>query len=282
MDLLFKYIYPNKTDEMGNQIEVSFEDYRQENGIIYWWASDLMIMLGYDKFSDFTKAIDKAIKTCITLEAKHHENFISALRIRDGVEQHDYKLTRFACYLTAMNANNKKPEVARAQVYFIQIAQQFEIQVRDSDEIERINIRDEIKEGNKSLSAIAHKNGVVRFDLFNNAGYIGMYNMLNVELAKKRNIDPSKLMEYMGRTELAANLFRITLTEERIKSQNLKGQQSLEFAHRTVGKEVRAMVIQNAGKPPEQLPVSRELPEVKKELKAGSKKMLNADKKNKK
>src|SRR5690606_30967389 len=101
-------------------------------------------------------------------------------------------------------------------------------------------------------------------------------------LASRRGIDKKDLNEYMGRTELAANLFRITQTEEKIKSHNIRGQENLESTHQNVGREVREIILKNTGKSPEQLPLGRKIPEVKKELRDGYKKMLKADQKKKK
>ena len=260
---------------------ISFEDFKNENGITYWWASDLAKMVGYLDFKVFEKAITRAIKACITLNIPHYDNFIVAVRTVEGIDRHDYKLTRFACYLSVMNSDSKKPEVAKAQVYFIEQTRKFELLLNKPDDIERVTIRDEIKEGNKSLASIASKAGVIDFAKFTNAGYIGMYNMFSAELARKRRIEPKHLIECMGRSELAANLFRITQTEERIKSQNLQGQTALEFAHKSVGKEVRAIIIKNTGKPPEMLPLESKLPEVHKQLKKGYKNMRLEDNKKK-
>jgi DNA-damage-inducible protein D len=253
--------------------QVDFEDFKNENGITYWWASHLMMMLGYKDMVTFKKAIDRAMKSCISLNIDCLDNFVKEKN--DGVD--DYKLTRFACYLTVMNADPKRPEVATAQVYFVEQTRKFEIIIQKSEEIERITIRDEIKEGNKSLNATAARAGLMDYARFANAGYMGLYNMPNWELAKRRNIDKKDLHEYMGRTELAANLFRITQTEERIKNYNIRGQQSLEETHYKVGREVRDIIQKNSGKSPEQLPLSRKLPEVKKELKDGYKKMKEID-----
>lgn len=252
---------------------LNFEDFKNENGITYWWASDLMLMLGYTDMATFKKAIDRAMKACISLSIDCLDNFIKEKR--NGED--DYKLTRFACYLTVMNADPKRSQVAAAQVYFVEQTRKFEIIVQKSEEFERLTIREEIKEGNKSLNATAAKAGVTDYVRFTNAGYLGLYNMQNWQLANYRKVDKKDLHECMGRTELAANLFRITQTEERIKNYNIKGQTNLENTHYAVGKEVRDIIQKNMGKSPENLPLERKLPDVQKELKAGYKKMLKAD-----
>lgn len=258
---------------------LSFEDYKQENGISFWWASDLRKMLGYKDDKSFERAIGRAIKACITLNIPQEDNFIHSTREISGITVKDCKLTRFACYMVVMNADPKKEAVAQAQVYFAEQTRKFELFIQNSDQIDRLLIRDEIKEGNKALTHVAAKAGVSDYARFHNAGFSGLYNMLNVELAKKRNIDSSKLFDHMGRTELAANLFRITQTEERIKNFNIQGQSALEKTHFSVGREVREIIQKNTGKSPEHLPLEKKLPEIQKELKKGYKNMLKEDKK---
>lgn len=258
---------------------LSFEDFKNQNGITYWWASEFMLMLGYDDMKAFKKVLDRATKAFISLNIEHLDNIIRVIREIDGIETVDYKLTRFACYLVAMNGDPKKPEVAMVQAYFATQTRQFELYVENNVDIDRLLIRDEISEGNKSLSAIAKHAGVEDYAKFQNAGYRGMYNMLNVELARRRGVDKKKLFDTMGRAELAANLFRITQTEERIKSQKVSGQQDLENTHYSVGREVRDLVRKNTGRNPEALPQEQTLPQVKKVLKTEFKEMKKIDKK---
>ncbi len=255
----------------------TFEDFRNENGIVFWWASDLMKMLGYTSMKSFHKAIERAIRACMSLGIPHYEIFIPEIRPGSSPGEQDFKLQRFACYLTVMNADPKKEEVAAAQVYFVEQTRRFELQNQGINEMERILIRDEIKDGNKSLAGVAKSAGVHDYARFQNAGYLGLYNMMNTSLAKRRNVDPKQLVECMGRTELAANLFRITQTEERIKNFQVKGQSQLEKTHFDVGREVREMVQTNTGRSPEDLPVESQLGTVQKELRSGYRKMLKED-----
>lgn len=259
--------------------KLTFEDFKNENGITYWWASDLMQMLGYTNMKSFQRVLDRATKAFVSLNIPHYDNIIAITRETENNQFQDFKLTRFACYLTVMNGDPKKIEVAEAQVYFAQQTRKFELYLENNNEIDRLLIREEVSEGNKSLSSIIKKSGVKDYPKFANAGYLGMYNMENWKLAKKRNVKKEKLMDTMGRTELAANLFRITQTEERIKSKGVHGQNELEQTHYQVGKEVRKIVIENVGKTPENLIQEKELPNIKKELKDGYKKMIKEDKK---
>jgi DNA-damage-inducible protein D len=266
----------------ANHQPLTFEDFKKENGMVYWWASDLMRMLGYKELKSFQNAIDRATKACITLNIPHYDNFLATTRVVDGEHQRDFKLTRFACYLTVMNADPKKPEVAAAQVYFAEQTRKFEILIQSSEEFERLLIRGEIKEGNKTLASVAKSAGVTDYARFNNAGYLGLYNMLNVDLARQRKIEPKELMDHMSRTELAANLFRITQTEERIKNFGVKGQRNLEQTHHEVGREVRGIIQKNTGRSPEQLPPQKKISEFQKQLKKGQRKMALEDRVGKK
>jgi DNA-damage-inducible protein D len=266
------------SDHLREMLPMTFEDFKQQNGQAYWFASDLQTMLGYSDYKSFKKAIDRAIKACIALNIDHFQNFRHTTRTIDGIESEDCKLSRFACYLTVMNGDPKKAEVASAQVYFVEQTRRFELSVKSSDDFERLIIRDELTDSNKSLCSVAKAAGVSDYAKFTNAGYLGMYNMPNWKLANQRGIESKNLLNHMGRAELAANLFRTTMTEERIKNFKIKGQQALESTHYEVGKKVRDFVSEETGKKPEQLPVERPLPDVKKGIKAGYRKMLKADK----
>lgn len=268
------------TDFEGDNL--TFEDFKNENGITYWWASDLMKMLGYPNMKSFHKVLDRATKAFVSLNIPHYDNILAEQRTIGFESFQDFKLTRFACYLVVMNGDPKKIEVAQAQAYFAQQTRKFELYINNNQDIDRLLIREELTEGNKSLASTVKLAGIVDYAKFTNAGYVGMYNMKSWQLENKRGIKKGKLMDFMGRTELAANLFRITQTEERIKSKKIKGQANLEQTHYEVGKEVRKIVQENVGKAPENLPQEKQLPEVKKELKEGYKKMLKEDKTKKK
>lgn len=264
--------------DTGNN-ELTFEDFKQENGITYWWASDLMKMLGYTDLKVFIdKPVQKATKVLMSLGITHFNEIKHEMRDFNGESVQDAKMTRFACYLTAMNSDVKKPEVAVAQAYFASQTQKFELLVSSGDQFERLLTREELAEGQKSLASVAKNAGVEDFAKFQNAGYLGMYNMPSWKLEKKRGVAKGKLFDYMGRSELAANLFRVTQTEERIKYKGIKGQNNIEQAHHEVGKEVREIIVKNIGKTPENLIQEQPLPQVKKELKQGHKKMIQEDK----
>lgn len=252
-----------------------FEGLRQEDGITFWWARDLMALMGYRDMSSFQTVLDRAMKAFVSLSIPYFKNIIPEEREIDGEPVQDFKLTRFACYLVVMNGNPKKAEVAAYQAYFAEQTRKFELYVQNNHELDRILIREELKEGTVALNAAAKAAGVQNYARFQDAGYRGLYNMPSRQLKQERGVE--NLLDYMGRTELAANLFRVTQTEERITKENVKGQERLETTHFTVARDVRAMVIRNTGKRPEILPQEKQIPDLKKELKKGYKKMLQED-----
>lgn len=144
-------------NDITSSTELTFEDFKNHNGITFWWASEFMRMLGYDDMNSFKKVIDRTVKAFISLSIDHYENIIRVTRNINGKEVPDYKLTRFACYLLAMNGDPKKREVALVQAYFATQTRQFELYVEKHTDMERLVIRDEIKDGNKSLSSVAKK-----------------------------------------------------------------------------------------------------------------------------
>jgi DNA-damage-inducible protein D len=260
-----------------------FEESSQENGFTFWLASDLMVQLGYESATSFNKAVNKAMTTCNTLNIPIMENFLQ-IEVLDGAKRStDFKLSRFACYLVVMNADNKKPTVARAQAYFASLAGAVHNYLEEANKVERLVVRGEVSERESSLSGVAKQAGVTNYAFFQNAGYRGMYNKNIKQLKALRGIpDNRSPLDFMGKDELAANLFRITQTELKIKQDNIRGQGSLEYTAETVGKKVRQTMKDISGVLPENLPHHEDIKEVKKELKSKSRQIKQIDSKKKK
>ena len=230
------------------ETQITFDDFVHKNGDEHWLASQLMKFLGYPDMKSFRKPIDRATQAMAGIggsvdpykEIQPH----SGQKQKEG----DYRLTRFACYMIAMNADPKKTEVARAQVYFAEIAQEIDLRFQNhSLQIDRLSRRQDFTKENKALNSVASQAGVKEFDKFANAGYLGMYNLCNYQLAKRRGIDKNHLLEYMGSTELAANVFRLAMTKEQLKKDDIRGQQASEAVHTKVGETVREIVKSHAG-----------------------------------
>lgn len=255
-------------DENGD----NFESCGQENGTRFWYARDFMTMLGYDAFDGFEKAINKAIRACSTLNIPLVDAIQPLEREIDGVRVRDYKLSRFGCYLVAINGDVKKPQVAAAQAYFVTIAEAFQRYVQQAENVDRLLIRDDITLHDRSLASVASRAGVQNFAFFQSAGYRGMYNMTLAQLRDYRGIDRNRSpLDFMGREELAANLFRITQTEAKIANQGVHGQRGLEQAAHDVGKKVRQTMLEIGGTAPERLPKRDDIRNVRKGLKGAHK-----------
>lgn len=202
-------------DESGE----TFESLAKTNGTRYWFARELMLALGYDNWAAFRKIINKAIGVCTSNEISVAENFMQFPRKIDGKSADDFRLTRLACCLIAMNGDSKNPNVARAQLYFAALDQVLHHSLLNPESMDRITTREEISEREVTLSKAAAAAGVVHYGSFQNAGYRGMYNMDLRELKTLKGIPDLRrsLLDFMGKDELAGNLFRLALTEGRIK-----------------------------------------------------------------
>ncbi len=249
--------------------EDSFEDLAIKNGVNLWNEADLMKALGYQTEESFKKVIQKAQHACLSLGIAIEDNFV---RQTDA----SYRLTRFACYLIAINGDPKKPEVATAQVYFAKLADTFQSAVEHAQAVDRVLIREEVNEAERSLTIAAKQHGIEHLGFL--YGFRGMYNMDIDSLIKKRGLSQEEsLVDRMGNTEIAAHLFRITQTEAMIKRDSLKGESLLQRVAEKVGKKIRQTMIEISGQKPENLPIAPPIKDVKKKLKSTSKQFQKLD-----
>lgn len=256
-----------------------FDEFAIDSDIVMWSARWLAEALGYADYSAFNKAIQKAIQVCVTLNIQYEENFRQVARKGDsGKSTSDMLLSRFACYLAIMHADPRKPQVAKAQAFFAATVDQFRKAVKEAEEVERVTIRDDISEHERTLSSAAKGAGVTNFAFFKNKGYLGMYNMSLDKLRMIRNIPENRTpLDFMGKEELAANLFRLTQTEAKIRNERVRGQHALEKAAFDVGAKVRQTMYELSGNVPEQLPVSEDIRKVRAALKLTSKSLAKID-----
>ncbi len=260
-----------------------FEDAAKQNGVRYWIAHEFMASLGYESWSSFQKVINKAMASCAALNVQIQEVFTPDSFIEDGKEVATFRLTRFACFLVTMHADSKKPQVAQAKTVLAAIADALVERQIQQDALERIDVREELKGGESIMSAIAHQSGLrsAEFGIFKDAGFRGMYNLSLQQLIKRKGAAVEKgqrtLYDFMGKTELAANLFRVTQTAERIKNIGAKGVSQLSSTANEVGKEVRSIMLKSSGVAPENLPLEEDLSKVKSRLKSAAKEMKKLD-----
>lgn len=264
-----------------------FEARGAGNGERYWFAREFATLLGYDNFESFRRrAINRAISTCANLGVPVEENFerLSPPRRPGSPPRLDYKLSRFACYLIAMNGDPSKPNVAKAQGYFARLAEatsQFMQQAAQKvADVERVQIRDEVSDRVKSLRGVAKQAGVQDHGLFQNAGYRGMYNMDLGRLKDYKGLPEGapSLLDFMGRRELAANLFRLTETEARLRTDEVAGQRPAENAAFQVGLRVRTMMRESDGSAPEDLSLQGDIREIRQALKKTERELARLDK----
>lgn len=252
-----------------------------ENGIEYWQARELMPLLGYEKWQNAEEVIGRAARACVNSGQAVDNHFTgSSKMVEVGSntvrEVHDWKLDRFACYLVAQNGDPNKQEIALAQTYFAIQTRKQEVFEQLSAADKRLFIRDEVSAENKRLFSTAKRAGVTKFGSFNDAGYRGLYGMPLNEIEIRKGIKKGELLDRAGTTELAANLFRITQTDEKIKKDNIKGDYDASQTHFMVGGKVRQTIKDIGGTTPEYLPPERHIRELKSEkkkfLKKGNKK----------
>lgn len=231
----------------------------------YWEARELQIALKYSKWDKFLNVIDKAKIACENSKNIVNDHFTQVgkmINIAKGAkrERIDYKLSRYACYLILQNADSSKTVVALGQTYFaIQTRKQEinEMEYSNLSELEkRYYNRDIARKGNYQLNQVALKAGVRNFDQFHNAGYKGLYNGETADdIAKRKNLRYREdILDNMGSDELAANIFRISQTKQKIQNENIKGENNAKIAHNKIGKIVRNAIKLSGGTMPEDLP----------------------------
>ena len=240
-------------------------------GTEYWLARDLQGLLGYSQWRNLEEVIEKAKRAC-EMSANdpriHFADTSKKVTLGGGSirEIKDVALTRYAAYLVAMNGDSAKPEIAAAQTYFaVQTRKQELAEQKDEDE-SRLALRNRVKRSNRYLAGAAQRAGVQNFGAFHNAGYQGLYGGLGLsDIKEKKGIRPNDdLLDFIGRAELAANEFRITQTESKLETQQIKGEQAARETHRTVGKEVRNTIEKLGGTMPEVLPAAPSIKQVEK------------------
>lgn len=243
------------------------------NGEDYWMARDIQPILGYDRWENFEGVIEKSKMACANAGFRVTYHFLDTTKMITAgkgakLARADCYLTRYACYLIAMNGDSSKPEISTSQSYFAAQTRKQEVQ----DQSKRIALRDRVRRGNNVLNGTARNAGVKRFGLFTDAGYRGLYGMGLRELKQRKRIAHSEdLLDRAGHAELAANEFRITQTQQKLERERIQGELPAINAHRAVAAQVRDAIGRIGGTMPEDLPIEEPI-----------KKLITAQKKAKK
>ena len=269
-----------------NENNKSFEDikYIDDNGVEFWYARELMPVLQYSNWQNFEKIIDKAKISCKNSGISVLEHFIDVSKLSKRANNaeviiKDYKLSRYACYLIAQNGDSRKKVIALAQTYFAVQTRKQEITEKEysmlTEDEKRFYQRNLTRKGNYSLNQTAKKAGVKNFDIFHNAGYKGLYNGETADdIAKRKGLRYREdILVNMGSEELAANLFRITQTESKLKKDNIQTEKDANKTHYNVGAKVRKTIKELGGTMPEDLPTPKK--SLKQLEKENSKKLKN-------
>lgn len=243
-----------------------FEKVKKVNsyGAEYWSARDLQKILGYSEYRHFQSAIEKGKQACLNsgqFIENHFEEVLEMVDLGSGAKREisDLNLTRYACYLIIQNADPSKPIVALGQTYFAVQTRQQEIFEQGSEDERRLMLREEMKKHNTFLASSAKAAGVettLDFAIFQNHGYRGLYGGMDTkDIHHRKSLKKSqKILDHMGSTELAANLFRATQTEEKLRREHIKGKEEANLTHYNVGAKVRKTIQELGGTMPEDLP----------------------------
>lgn len=274
------------SDNPIDQLIARFEGAAQidDARVEFWDARDLQGLLGYSKWDSFLDVVGKAKQACSGSGQSITDHFADVRKlvpIGSGAEREvdDIRLTRYACYLIAQNADSRKKQIAFAQTYFAIQTRRQEITDDDaahytplSEDQKRIVLRDEIKEHNKNLASAAKNAGVVKpldFAIFQTFGYKGLYSGLDrIGIQRCKGLRARQnILDHMGSTELAANLFRATQTEDKLRRENIKGKDAANETHYDVGRKVRDAIREIGGAMPETLPPAEDIVKVERRFK---------------
>lgn len=266
-------------NEIKEYNKTVFEDIKHidKYGNEYWLARELQIALEYSQWRRFNEVINRAIISCDNSKLEINDHFAKVGKMVDIGSKtsrsiDDYKLSRYACYLIVQNSDPRKEVVALGQTYFAIQTRRQELTEKEysmlTEEEKRFYQRSLTKKGNYSLNQVAKKCGVKNFDKFHNAGYKGLYNGETAnDIAKRKKLRYREdILDNMGSEELAANLFRITQTESKLKRDNISSEKDANETHYNIGKNIREVIAKNGGTMPEKLPTPKKsLKELEKE-----------------
>jgi DNA-damage-inducible protein D len=286
---------------MENNIDKSvlsvFEQIKQtdDNGNEFWMARQLAKALAYTDFRNFISVIEKAKESCKNSGQKISDHLVEVnevVAVGSGATYHypSYKLSRYACYLIVQNADPSKETVAMGQTYFAVQTRLQEIRKMDeynqlsTEDEKRLFLRNEMAKHNSQLAAAAKDAGVIEpidYAIFQNHGYMGLYGGLDTKAihSKKGLKKNQQILDHMGSTELAANLFRATQTEEKLKREQIKGKQKANKTHYEVGKKVRTTIQEIGGVMPENLPTAENVIKLQRKLESDEKVLKPTSKK---
>jgi DNA-damage-inducible protein D len=276
---------------MNSTIFEEIKHINPRSGVEYWYARELMPKLGYKRWENFETAIKRAKKNLTSTGMEPSDHFRDLTKVIEAgkgakMQVSDVAITRYGCYILVQNGDPSKEEIAAAQSYFAIQTRRQEIadeKLKLTEDQLRLQIRRDIREHNTALADAAHNAGVLTdldYAIFQNEGYKGLYGGLDAKaIHSRKGLKKSqKILDYMGSTELAANLFRATQAEDKIRRENIQGKGNANKAHNEVGKVVRDTISKLGGDMPENLPTpDKGISQIER---AEKKRLANADNNN--
>jgi len=236
-----------------------------DTGNEYWSSRDFSLILGYSDYRNFEQVIKKAKVACFNSGHRIEDHFVDITEMVDigsGAQRPvgSVYMSRYACYLIVQNADPSKEIVALGQTYFAVQTRRQEISEQEPEDKRRLLLRQEMKRHNVRLAGAAKEAGIVKgsdYAIFQNHGYMGLYGGLTSgDIHRRKGLKKGQqILDHMGSSELAANLFRATQTEEKLRRENIKGKQKANRTHREVGAKVRQTMKELGGTMPEDLSV---------------------------
>ncbi|MDP8254353.1 MAG: DNA damage-inducible protein D [Candidatus Alcyoniella australis] len=241
-------------------------------GMVFWSSREFAAVLEYEDYRNFEGVVDKAKLSCFNSGYRIEDHFVDVtemIAIGKGGQRpvKTILLSRYACYLTIQNADPKKEIVAQGQTYFAIQTRRQELADEGIEDERRILLRDEMRRHNTQLADAAKDAGVIEpidYAIFQNHGYMGLYGGLKQgDIHHRKGLKKTqKILDHMGSTELAANLFRATQTEEKLRRDEVKGKDAANWTHREVGAKVRLTIKELGGTMPEELPVAESIKKI--------------------
>jgi DNA-damage-inducible protein D len=259
---------------MTNPITI-FEEIKKINEYQseYWSARKIAKILEYADYRNFEMVLKKAKESCKNSGQSIPDHFVDVTDMIEigktaSREIKDTYLSRYACYLIMQNADPSKEIVALGQTYFAIQTRRQEVQDQQIEDQKRVFLREEITAHNKHLAEAASQAGVTNYGRFTNYGYMGLYGGLSMQQihAKKRLKPTQKILDHMGSEELAANLFRATQTDAKIRREQVKGEAKANQTHFEVGRKVRKTIQELGGTMPEKLPTDDDISKAKRRI----------------
>lgn len=256
-----------------------------EAGAEFWSSRDFAQILGYSDYRNFEQVVQRAKLACFNSGHRIDDHFVD---INEMViigsnakrEVNTTLLSRYACYLIIQNADPAKEIVAAGQTYFAVQTRRQEVADQATENERRLLLRDEMKTHNLRLAGAAREAGVIEphdYAIFQNHGYMGLYGGLTTQDIHRKKVlkKNQQILDHMGSTELAANLFRATQTEEKLRRENVRGKEAANRTHREVGAKVRQTIRELGGTMPENLPAADSIKKIEAQKQKALKQVKN-------